>query len=793
MYISRIAADGRKQLTVDHLKETAAYASILGEKFCLPAIVRTAALFHDMGKFSDDFLEYLRLSAQCRTSGENTPRRGSVIHATQGAKYIYKTGLSKKELLLAAEAAAICIAGHHGGLMDAISPQGDTPLRKRLITDKDALHYEEVKMAYEKECVLNENLQDLLSICNDELSSFIKICRAETLNTAFMVNMLVRCVFSCLVDSDRYNAYCFEMEKIPETQLLIPPWEEYIRRFEQQISDFSIDSEIARIRNDISEKCLNASACPRGVYRLGVLTGGGKTLSSLRFALNHAKEHNMEHIIYIIPYLSVLEQTAKEIKKALQYHDNEQFILEHHSNLVPPDDESEAQAYRLLTDRWNQPIIITTMVQFLESVYSHKSGNLRKLHNMANAVMIFDEIQSLPVKCVHLFNDTINYLHTFGNSTILLCTATQPLIDKVERPVRISTPSELIADTSEAFKKLKRTRIVDCTIKGGYSVEALRDFVLEKFDTAGNCLVILNTKKAAADLYNSIKQYMSEKQELETKLIHLSTSMCPAHRMEAIDSMQEWTGQKKMLKREHILCISTQLIEAGVDISFACVVRALAGLDSIAQAAGRCNRNGEDPNGRDVYIVNLAEENLSKLPDIKCGSDVTFRILDESVDDLMARTVMNRYYEEYFYRRKNEMDYPYHNGYIYDLLSSNKKGCSAYMNSSDKASFPALRQAFQTAGEQFCVIERNTSGVLVPYGRGEELADEYTNAKLKDKPRLLHEMGRYSVSLYPYQIRKLEEERALRLIDDDILVLDKAYYNSELGVAFQGDMGFLLI
>ncbi|KAF0195724.1 MAG: CRISPR-associated helicase Cas3 [Bacillota bacterium] len=794
MYISRISTEGREQLTVDHLRETAAYASMLGGKFRLPSMARLAALFHDMGKFSDEFVQYLRVSAQCKKSGGDKPRRGSVIHATQGAKYIYEVGLSEKGLLLAAETASICAAGHHGGLMDSISPQGDTPLRDRLAANKEALHYEEVAKAFEREGVLSESIEELLLLCDDELTAFIKICRAEKLDAWFMVHMLVKSVFSCLVDSDRYNAYCFDIDKKPEAQLFTPPWGEYANRLEKHISVFPINSDIARIRKDISEKCLSASARPCGVYRLHVPTGGGKTLSSLRFALNHAKEHSMGHVIYVIPYLSVLEQTAGEIRKALQCRDDEEFVLEHHSNFVRPDDENEAQAYRLLTDRWSQPIIITTLVQFLESVFSHKAGNLRKLHNMANSVLIFDEVQSLPIKCVHLFNDALNYLHTFGKSTMLLCTATQPLIDKVETPIRLSSSCDLIADTTEVFERLKRTSIKDCRIRGGYSTEALRDFVLEKLDAAGNCLVILNTKTDASNLYKSVKTHMSENTETQIKLVHLSTLMCPAHRMDAIESMQETINHKKVFKNERILCISTQLIEAGVDISFASVVRALAGLDSIMQAAGRCNRNGEDPEGREVYVVNLAEENLSRLPDIKCGSDVTSRILGELVDDLQSHTVMDRYYEEYFYKRSEGMNYPYDGGNIYDLLSSNKKGRGTYINFGGQAPLPRLLQAFQTAGEQFYVIERNTTSVLVPYERGVELAAAYKKANLKDKARLLREMGRYSVSLYPYQKKKLEEMHALSLIDDDIYVLDKAYHDSvSLGVVFKGDPEFLCV
>lgn len=792
MFISRLANDGREQQTVDHLKETAAYASMLGDKFRLPAFARATAIFHDMGKFSTAFIQYLRASIQSKKGGVLAPPRGSVIHATQGAKYIYETSMSEKELMLVAEIIANCIAGHHGRLMDSISPQGETPLRDRITTDNSSLHYEEIKLAYEQVNVLTESLMDLMYACRNELLSFIDVCKANKLNTAFMIHMLVKSVYSCLVDSDRYNAYCFEIGKTPEQQISLPPWEEYSERLEEYCSTFTLVSEIDRVRHKISEECLRASNRHRGIYRLAVPTGGGKTLSSLRFALNHAKEHNMERIIYIIPYLSVLEQTAKEIRKALRCSSDNDFILEHHSNFILPDDENEVQARRLLTDRWNQPIIITTMVQFLESIYSHKGGDLRKLHNMFKAVFIFDEVQSLPVKCVYLFNDALNYLQFFGNCTALLCTATQPLLDKVKQPVHLSSPSELIADTSKVFEKLKRTRIVNSMVNGGYTIEELRDFVLDKLDIAGNCLVILNTKKEVASLYRAVKSHIHENSGIQIKLVHLSTSMCPAHRLEAIDSMLE-ASNKKNLKQEPILCISTQLIEAGVDVSFGCVVRALAGLDSIAQAAGRCNRNGEDPNGREVYVVNLAEENLSMLPDIKCGSDITRRIFDESAGDLLSQAVMDRYYEEYFYKREGEMDFRYKNGNIYDLLTCNKKGVGACRNFGNKAPLPALRQAFQAAGEQFYVIERNTTAVLVPYERGMDLANEYNTAFLKYKPKLLREIGRYSVSLYPHQLRALEKEQALRWIGDEIIALDEAYYDKNLGVVFQRDPEFLCI
>jgi len=407
------------------------------------------AVTHDMGKLSAAFVSYLRENS----TKDKQHLRGSVIHATQGAKYIYDTALTNRGFLAVAEMVALCITGHHGGLMDGISPVGDTPLRNRLSQDKRGLHYGEVTAAFEQAGVMTVPVEELLSTCRAELSAFIESCKVNQLNTAFMVHMLVKSLYSCLVDADRYNAYCFDSGKKPETQIVSPPWEELASRLEQYISAFSSTSAIAQIRNDISQKCLKASVRQRGVYRLHVPTGGGKTLSSLRFAVNHAKMHRMERIIYVIPYLSVLEQTAHEIRKAFQYRDDEEFILEHHSNLTPPDDEEEARSYRLFTDRWNQPIVITTMVQFLESVFSHRGSKLRKVHNLANSVFIFDEVQSLPIKCVHLFNDAMNYLHTFGRSTILLCTATQPLIDKVLMPIKLASPPRAYSGYKRSIPK----------------------------------------------------------------------------------------------------------------------------------------------------------------------------------------------------------------------------------------------------------------------------------------------------------------------------------------------------
>ncbi|MGI6085800.1 MAG: CRISPR-associated helicase Cas3' [Acetivibrionales bacterium] len=797
IYISRISEDGREQSTKEHLHGCAEYVHILGAKFNASMLVRLASMLHDMGKFSTAFVEYLRKSYECKKNNEQPPPKGTVIHAIQGAKFLYEKLYDGSEykndilMLMVKEILSLCIIGHHGKMTDVLTAEGDTPLLNKIEEENNELNYDEVKKNFfNEEALIVNSINEISEECRNELDNFIKKCKELNFNTAFMIHLFTKFIFSCLIDADRYNAYCFENGNSQENEIKIPVWDEYAKRLEDSISKFPLDSEISQIRNDISFECLTAAERPQGIYQLSVPTGGGKTLSSLRFALNHAKKHEMHRIIYVIPYLSVIEQTAKNIKEALKYENEENYILEHHSNIELPDNENDAQAYKLYTDRWSHPIVITTMVQFLESIYSEKSGKLRKIHNILNSVIIFDEIQSIPIKCIHMFNEAINFLHHFGNCSILLCTATQPLLDKVDIPIRLSVNSELVSDTTHRFKKLKRTRIIDSTKQGGYSFEELCSFVFEKLNEkkADNGLIILNTKKDAAELYRIMKNKIADSLNNKYELVHLSTAMCPVHRLNVLNNIKSGKSVRK-----GIICISTQLIEAGVDISFSCVFRANAGLDSIAQAAGRCNRNGESPNCCDVFITNLAEEDLSKLPDIKYGCDETNTILAKKEENLLTKRVMEEYYERYFFKRKNVMDYnitPH--GTLYDLLSCNLKGTGA-LNNAGGNRLPTLRQAFQTAGELFFVIEPNTTAVIVPYGKGKTFKENYKKSNIKGRVRLVQEMGRYSISLYSWEIKKLEDEHALRFIDDGIYVLDEIYYDLNLGVVFEHKNEFLII
>ena len=536
----------------------------------------------------------------------------------------------------------------------------------------------------------------------------------------------------------------------------------------------STSSEISAMRETVSNQCAESGMRECGIYQLCVPTGGGKTLSSLRFALVHAKNHSMRRIIYVIPYLSILDQTAMAIRDAIGGDD--QIVLEHHSNILPDD----PVFYKLHTDRWDSHIILTTQVQFLESVFSAKGSDLRKLHNMANSVIIFDEAQSLPIKCVHLFNSAVNFLNAVCKVTILLCSATQPLLDKVERKILLSANPSIAADCVSP----KRTNIEIALRAAGYSFQDLAEFAFEKLESS--MLIIVNTKAAAKSLF-------TELDKAGVSVMHLSTSMCPAHRDAVIADLKSRLNSSLSHNSEDcepFICVSTQLVEAGLDISFECVIRDISGLDSIFQAAGRCNRHGEFGCIKNVYVVNIKGVNLSKLPDIQIGADITYRLFkDEAID-------INKYYEKYFHARRRQMDYPIDDGSTYDLLTKNIQGFNALKNKGH-AHNVEMRPAIRSAAENFYVIAPGQTEVLVPYGECKRVVAEYiATHNLAGKREKLRELNKYAVSLYSYQVEQLKEKGALPRINEDehkLLILADGFYNSHFGVDIDGSHDFLYV
>lgn len=769
-FISR-KKDGSKELIRDHLREVGDYSKCCSAKFGLPTFGYLAGVLHDFGKFSDSFQERIY----------NDIDNGA-IHSQQGAKFI----LEQKQVAIVKEIIAQVIFAHHGSLLDGVDSDGELPMFDKLSNNEAKFDYENAKKRFENEFD-NLNFTALLNQASDELmlfcQHFLQDEQAKK-ELPFYIHLLTKAIYSGLIDADRTCAYLFDIDEERKYSEPVRKWQELSESLEKYLQKFSNVDKLNQMRQKISDQCLEKAAFETGVYQLNVPTGGGKTLSSLRFALNHAEKNKKDHIIYVVPYLSVLDQTANTIKEALGYQESDDYILEHHSNVLRPEGDEENSHYRLLTSSWNSPIILTTMVQFLETIYSNKGSNLRKFQNMANSILIFDEVQALPTKCTHLFNLSINFLNQIGDSTILLCTATQPILDKVDRPIILSETPNLVELSVEDLAVFKRTNIVDQT-NNAYSTDGLTEFIRQQISEEKSTLAIFNTKKQAQDIFEAVKKLDG------CHPFFLSTGLCAAHRIDVLNQVKKSLDDKN----EITVLISTQLVEAGVDVSFECVIRAQAGLDSIVQAAGRCNRSGEFGGVKDVFVINIKDENLSKLTEIKEGKEVCKRIFREnSGEDFLSALCLTQYYNYHFFNQKDKLDYKTNKTTIHKLLSTNYDNSVAYENIYKKK-FNGLVPAFKEAAKSFSVIDSNQTAVIVPYNiEAQELIDEFEYSyDVLRKKRVLEKLQKYSISLYSFGLSRLEKEHAIRVVSDSIIVLDKANYKDDLGLVFSAELEGLFV
>lgn len=738
----------RKDQTLSkHITNTAKLAKVFAGVFSCENTAYLAGLLHDFGKYTQAFQDYLERSLR----GEGVTR-GEVTHALQGAKLVAER---IKDPVIA-DIIGNIIATHHGGLFDSIT-DGERTLSIKTNKSEDKLHYAEALKAFNPD--INE------AELETEIRTFCKKSQAKKLNTHFMLHLLTKAVYSCIVDADRCDSAGI---KIKHT---IPDWAKLAQLLENDLALFHNRSDIDNVRKRISEQCRQAGGRQQGIYTLSVPTGGGKTLSSLRFALEHAQKHNLKCIIYVIPYLSILDQTAAKMHEVFS-DDSGELIFEHHSNIELPEGDDDEERYRLLASRWDSPIILTTMVQFLESIYSNKASRLRRFHNMSKAVLIFDEIQALPIKCVHLFNDAVNFLQTFGKSTILLCTATQPHLHKTERPVLLSGKPDIVIITPKELEIFDRVHIEDKT-QPAMDHGQIAELVKAQIDQGKSTLVILNTKDDARKVYEQCKPIECEK-------AFLTTDLCPAHRLNILDRLRK---NLHPITKRLMLCVSTQLIEAGVDVSFDCVIRAEAGIDSIIQAAGRCNRNKENPTLQTVFVVDVRVEKLLRLPEIKDGKEVTARVFREKQgDNLLSAEVIDQFYDYYFYvqeKEKDKMNYRIKDGKttIYSLLNDNKIGSEAYKSRKNK-NYHGLPCAFQTAAEAFSVIDGGQTGIVVPYGDAMQLVNDFQRChEPKEKMRILKQLQKYTVSVYSHTLEKLGQ--AVSIVDNTFYLLSPDYYDTE--------------
>ncbi|WP_099612547.1 CRISPR-associated helicase/endonuclease Cas3 [Vibrio fujianensis] len=796
---------GHHQSVYAHLTAVSELAGRLAEKIGFAEQGQLIGLMHDFGKYSRAFQVYMRLIIAEQTgynpdndegSSENSSSKslkGKIDHSSAGAQWVINTLLphlnhlqQQDQTLIPyglaiAQALSLCIASHHSGLIDSLSEN------ENVFANRIKKHDE---LTHQKECTKNAD-PDLLSQAQS-LASFEFLLKSScnlksmfdryglsAIEHDYYLGMFTKMLFSCLIDADRIDSADFEQPSNKPERFKQPNWASACDQIESFIAQFEPVNPIDHIRAEISDNCFNRAQGETGIYSLTVPTGGGKTYASLRFALHHAKKHNLDRIIYIIPFTSIIEQNANAIREVLGEIDSDDWVLEHHSNLEP---EQQTWRSKLACENWDKPIVLTTMVQFLESMFASGTRGSRRLHQLSNAILVFDEIQTLPIRCVHLFNNTINYLTRFCNTTAVMCTATQPLLNQLPEQIKpfgelqLPLENELTPNIEKLYQQLERVRIKNVTKKEGWNEVEITELVQQQLSAVQSCLVIVNTKVWAKKLFQALQSQVLD----GTKIFHLSTGMCSAHRKQILDEVRA-----RLSGRLATLCISTQLIEAGVDVDFGCVIRFVAGLDSIAQAAGRCNRNGKQKRGH-VFVLNPVEENVGMLHDIKTGIAASNRIFTEFTEqELLKPQAMSQYFQYYFYERHKEMSYPVKQDQsLLNLLSSNQRNIN-------KTPF-ALRQSFMTAAKQFKAIDAPVHSVIVPFN--EEAQSIITQLCALDKRfdaasyrGLLKAAQKYSVNIFPNVWQKLTDQQAVYPIaqDEAVFYLSEEFYSQDFGLSLE--------
>jgi len=774
------------QTVSQHCLNTAKYAAQALKPVHLSAAGYLAGLVHDAGKCTATFQNYMI---------NQIGQKGSVNHTFAGVRLLLERYFSTDAgdfSGVVSELLALASGGHHG-LFDCVDERQKNGFQYRLA--KEDICYEEAEENFFRFCAGQEELDQRFRVALEELTPALEhICsmtgdeasdeRYEQ-ETAFYSGLLSRLLLSAVIEGDRRDT----AEFINGTQFPAPPggealerlWSDLLTKTEEKLNALPSKTPVDQARRKISNQCRQAAEQPGGVFRLHVPTGGGKTLSSLRFALAHARRHRKQRIIFTSPLLSILEQNAAVIRGCIQ---NDSLILEHHSNLVRTEENSQQlDEQELLTETWESPIIITTLVQLLNTLFSGKTTAIRRFHALCGSVIVIDEVQTVPGKMLSLFSLAVNFLSEICGATIVLCSATQPCTEQIEHPIHSPIP-EIVPHDPVIWEVFRRTDIQSI---GSMPLEQVSEFALKTLGSADSLLIVCNKKSQAEHLYSLLKGG-------DFALFSLSAAMCVAHRREALDkllSALEQRGQKT-------ICVSTQVIEAGVDISFACVIRLSAGMDSVIQAAGRCNRSGEAGPGvlAPVYLVQCQNESLAKLPDIQRGQGATQELITEfSVhperyhNTLDSDEAVGHYYRA-LYRREPRGHHDYSlkdRPSLFSLLSLN-----GYCTQDQPYFF---RQAFRLAGSLFQVFDENTTDVVVPYGQGEQLIQELCGEQAGRDPgylrSLLEAAKPYTVSLYQYQIDRLNAEHGLIPLQGGALGLN-GHYHAETGFSMgESDLEFL--
>ena len=553
-----------------------------------------------------------------------------------------------------------------------------------------------------------------------------------------------------------------EPSKMSFSDVLDSWMEEYCKN---ELADETIKNYQKRIRNHIKPAL--------GQYAVSSLS----THVIQRFINEMAKAQYSRNTISSVK--GIISKALKYAKRIREFVGDDRLILEHHSNIVQTESSQDALDEReLLVQSWNAPIILTSLTQLLNTMFGGKTTSIRRFQSLCDSVIVIDEVQTVPVKLLSLFDLAIQFLSEQCRAAIVLCSATQPCLERAEHPLR-RTPKDIVPYDEALWAAFRRTKLQQI---GSRRLDELPDLIRIQMETTDSLLVVCNKKSEAAYL-------LAHTRSAEYQSFHLSAAMCMQHRRDVLSKLQN-----ALARGEKILCIATQVIEAGVDISFGAVLRLTAGMDSIVQAAGRCNRNGESETLRPVSVVNCSDEKLGMLRDIQRGKDATLALTDafeaspEQFGGSLFSDASIQYYYSALYRdmAAGEQDFYIREQKttLLDLMSMNEK----YANErcADAESF-FLRQAFKTAGQYFSVFEEDTTDILVPYGDGRQLVTELCSQRcqydISYRAAVLKELHSYSVSIYQYQKKQLESMQALIPVCGGCsLVLAEGFYDAEVGL-----------
>lgn len=704
----------------EHLRGVARLSEEFASAFGSADWGNLAGVWHDLGKYSSAFQNYIARGSGFDPDAHIEGGKGRVNHSSAGALHAVEILGGKGRLL------AYLIAGHHAGLPDWHSDENAlSPLSQWL---EDRQHLQAISAVTIPEDVLHPAITPV----------------AKPLGGVAGLALWLRMLFSCLVDGDFLDTEKFMEGGKGQPRGTFSSIKELLEKFDERMTKLTAEAKptpVNRVRAEVLRQSRERASDTSGLFSLTVPTGGGKTLSSLAFALTHAVRHQKRRIIYVIPYTSIIEQTAGIFRDI--FGDN---VVEHHSNLDP---EKESAKSRLATENWDASIIVTTNVQFFESLFAARTSSCRKLHNIVNSVVVLDEAQLLNPEFLQPIMDTMNLLSQHYGVTFVLSTATQPALNSREgfgwKFRGLNDVREIMTDPDALYRDLTRVKVeipLDFHARRGWEEIAI------ELRTHESVLAVVNTRRDCRELHRLMPE----------ETIHLSASMCGEHRSRVVGGIRERLKQKVLTR-----VVSTQLVEAGVDIDFPVVYRALSGLDSIAQAAGRCNREGALDLGKVVVFV---PPQCAPPGTLRRAEQTTVSLLSGSESDPMARELFTRYFE-HFYLKADSLD----KQGIQDLLTTDARG---------------LKIQFRTAAEKFKLIDDvESQAILVWYGESQILIGKLK----KDGPErwLMRKLQRYSVNMPRCVVIKLVETGEVQEVWPGIFAQAvSTLYDDKLGVIVDG-------